>query len=295
MKNPSFLAVFGVLFAVSPAFAWFPQGHSMIAENALAILPDEVPAWFRGGKKLVAHTAQDPDVQKHKSLPMMTEAEFPRHFFDLELLRDEPIPPTRTEFAALCAKLNIKPAEVGELPYSIAEWTQRLTISFAEARRFPKNREIRTKTLVYAGILSHYSADAAMPLHTTIHYDGRVGADGKSPRSGIHARVDALIERVKPRFLRAEKLEPRGDVWAQTLAQIREAHAQIDATYALENSFPLVESKAEKPDSAAWKASPALEEFTRNRAQNAQRFTANLFLTAWRDSAKIELPTWLKR
>ena len=291
MKIPLPLAISASLFLASPAFAWFPQGHSMICENALEILPDEVPSWFRGGHKLAAHTAQDPDVHKHRDLPAMTEDEFPRHFFDIELMRGEPIPPTKAQFLELCAKLGVKPAEVGELPYTLAAWTQRLTISFAEARRFPKNREIRTKTLVYAGILSHYSADAAMPLHTTIHYDGRALPDGKSPRSGIHARVDGLIERVKPRFLRAQKLAPRGDAWTQILEQLREANAQVDATYALESQFPPADSGAKTPP----EISPAVQTFTQNRAHAAQLFTANLFLTAWRDSAKIELPAWLKR
>jgi hypothetical protein len=179
-----------------PAHAWFPQGHSIIAEGATKSLPTDVPAWFRAGAGAIAHSSQDPDIHKNRDLPTMTETEAPQHYFDWELLGNRPLPPSRREFWKLCAELKIEPSNVGELPYALAEWTQRLTVTFAEARRFPDNVYIQQKALVYAGILSHYTGDCTMPLHVTIHHDGMVDATGKSPKTGIHARVDSLIERL---------------------------------------------------------------------------------------------------
>lgn len=285
------LFLFALLALVRPAHAWWPEGHSIIAAGAVQALPDEVPIWFRAGAGQVAHDAQDPDVQKDKTLPLMTEREYPQHFIDWELIgADAPLPPTRRAFYAKCAELKVDPFDVGELPYSLAEWTGRLTMDFAEARKFPGNAYIQNKALVTAGILSHYSGDACMPLHTTLDYDGRTGADGKSPRSGIHARVDSLIEVLKltPDQLSASQtIAPLPDLWKGIETQLRESRTHINQTYALEAGLP--------PEKGDYTPSPAVETFTLERGRMASRFTAQLFLTAWRDSEKVVLPAWLKR
>lgn len=279
------------LLLIAPAFAWWPQGHSIIASAAVESLPNhEIPAWFREGKAQIAHDAQDPDVQKSRDLAFMNEAEYPQHFFDWELLQGRPLPPSRAEFYKLCRELKIEPADVGEAPYAIAEATQRLTMIFAEARRWPDNPYIRTKALVEAGILSHYSGDVCMPLHVTIDYDGRTLPNGKSPKTGIHSKVDSLIEKLN---LQPEKLAQNQKIAAFPLlfpaieAEIKASRSHINRTYELESQLP--------PEKGAWTASPAVREFAEERARAATRFTASLFLTAWRDSAKIKLPDWLQR
>ena len=291
MSKFAFFALF--LGLCAPARAWFPQGHSIVAEAATKSLPADVPGWFRDGAAQIAHCAQDPDVQKSRDLPFMTEDEYPQHFFDLEMLQGRPLPKSRADFHKLCAELKINAADVGELPYTIAQRTQRLTLIFAEARRYPENPYIRAKALVEAGILSHYSGDMCMPLHTTIDHDGRVLPGGKSPKTGIHAKVDSLIEKLelKPEILaQNQKIEPLPELLAAIEAQMKDSREKIDATYALETALP--DTKVTDPN---WKATPALENFTQERARAATNFTASLFLTAWRDSEKIKLPFWLQR
>ncbi|PQV64505.1 hypothetical protein B1R32_105188 [Abditibacterium utsteinense] len=295
MKKRLFFVVFPAISFLCPipAHAWFPAGHSIIASAAVQSLPAEMPAWFRQGKLQIAHDAQDPDVQKSRDLPFMTEAEYPQHFFDYEMLQGRALPASRAEFTKLCAELKINPADVGEVPYAIAEHTQRLTMIFAEARRYPENPYIRTKALVEAGILSHYSGDICMPLHVTLSHDGRALPDGKSPKTGIHAKVDSLIERLdlKPEVLtKNEEVVAFPALFSAIEAQLMETRTKIDATYALEAALPDT-----KTIDKNWKPTPELVAFTTERARAATRFTASLFLTAWRDSAKIKLPEWLNR
>ena len=273
-----------------PARAWWPQGHSTIAAGAVAALPDEVPVWFRAGAGQIAHDAQDPDVQKDRSLAIMTEREYPQHFFDWELVGMEAPPPTRREFYALCARRGVNPFDVGELPYAIAEWTQRLTMDFAEAREFPGNAYVQNKALVTAGILSHYAADAAMPLHVTNDFDGRAKADGSSPKTGIHARIDSLIEKLDltpEQLSRDQLIAPLPALWPAIETQMRDSYSHVAQSYALEAQLP--------PETGAYQASPAVRAFALERGRAASRFTAQLLLSAWRDSAKIKLPAWLKR
>jgi hypothetical protein len=292
MKKVVFLALLPALYLSlsAPAHAWWPQGHSIIAQAAAQGLPEEVPSWFRKGTGQIGHDAQDPDVQKNRDLPFMSDAEGPRHYIDLELLQGRPLPATLKGFYQLCAELKLDPANVGEAPYAIAQETQRLTMIFAEARRYPKNRYIRTKALVAAGVLSHYSGDLCMPLHTTVHHDGRALPDGTSPKTGIHVKVDSLIEKLglKPKAL-AQGQQPQAfpALFPAIEAELQKSRTHIDRTYALESQLP--------PATGDWKPSPEIQAFTVERARASTNFTASLFLTAWRDSAKIKLPTWLVR
>ncbi len=285
-----FLIIGASLALCVPTFAWFPQGHSIIARSAVNMTPKEIPAWFREGADQIAHSAQDPDVQKNKGLPMMSEAEAPRHYFDFELLQNNPLPEKRADFYALCAKLNVRPGDAGELPYALREWSERLAMDFAEARKYPDNPYIRAKTLVTAGILAHYSGDCEMPLHVTLDHDGRHLPGGASPKTGIHARVDSLVEQVNPSSEELESnqtLAPIDDIWTSINAEIASSRSHIDETYALEAELPTLKEK--------WTPTPRVRAFTVERARAGANFTARLYAWAWNKSAGIELPEWLRR
>ncbi len=266
------------------AQAFDGPGHHLATRGAVAALPGDMPAFFRQSAKDIASGSLDPDVFKHDDLLQLDNAESPEHYFDLELLDGAPVPETRYAFIGLCAKKGLQPSKVGTLPYALAEWTQRLTVAFAEYRRWPDNPHLQARCLVYAGFLAHYAQDACQPLHTTIHYDGRVGPDGKSPRTGIHGSVDALIEKagLDPAGI-AEQIrpEPFERVWPAILRQLDRSHALVDRVYDLEAALP----GRHEP----MPASPQVVAFGRDRLLAASRFTASLYLTAWRDSAKLPL------
>jgi hypothetical protein len=93
---------------------------------------------------------------------------------------------------------------------------------------------------------------------------------------------------LKPAELAAEqKVEPLPKLLPGVLAEIERSRALIDRTYELEAQLP--------PSTGDWKPSPEVLAFTRERGRAAVQFTATLYLTAWRDSASIKLPSWLKR
>lgn len=287
------LLVAGALCALAavPAGAWWPEGHTLIARGAVRALPKDVPAFFREGGELVGHCAQDPDVAKNRDTPNVRDVEEPEHYIDWELLEGRPLPGTRYEFVKLCAEAKLDPSKVGTVPYSTTEWTERLAVAFAEHRRWPENPNIRTKCLVYAGFLAHYAGDLCMPLHTTIHYDGRVKSDGASPHTGIHAKVDSLIEKVgltPEELARDQKVELVDRILPAVLKEIDQSRALIDRTYALEPALP-------PGDNTPWTPSAEVKAFTLERGRESTRFLASLYLTAWRNSARVTLPPWLDR
>ena len=286
----TFVAGFVLLLGCAPVFAWWPQGHSILTEAAVKASPAELPLFFREGSGFVAHTAQDPDVLKNKGMPHITDREAPEHFFDYEMMKGRALPEKRSEFLKLCNELKVMPSDVGYVPYSVAECTERLALAFAEHRKYPDNLYVQQKTLVYAGILSHYAEDLCMPLHVTVDHNGRALPNGKSPKTGIHSKVDSLIEKMdfQPADLaKGQKIVPLEALMPGIIAQIVATRTRIDETYKLEKQLP--------PENGEWTASPAIKAFATERARESVRFTAALYLTAWRKSKEVQLPQWLVR
>ncbi len=283
------LALNLILLVAFPAGAWFPKGHEILTLAAVSALPGGVPEFFRSHGGLAGHLSWDPDIAKNPAAPQLEDAEFPEHFIDSELLRGNPLPGTRFEFYHLCRRIPVEPKIVGMAPYAIAEWSERLMIAFAEHRKRPNDPAIRTKCVVYAGLLAHYSEDLCQPLHTTVHYDGRTGKDFRSPHSGIHAAVDGLVERLN---MPPAELSREVDIRAFSaflpaiLEQLQESHSQVDQVYQIEKGLRSVKDATAAPEVVA---------FARSRAKASVGFTARLYLTAWERSTSVNLPAWLVR
>lgn len=284
------LSVLAVLTVTQTARAWHDEGHYYTAVAATQNLPDDVPAFFRDGSASIGHGALDPDVFKNPGLAQLNHCESPEHYLDVEMLEGRDLPPLRYDYLKMCNGLGIDPTRAGTLPYSIVEWTQRLTMAFAEHRNDPGNPHVRAKCLVFAGILSHYAADLHMPLHTSIHWDGRAVEGEQYQRTGIHTKIDALPTKVPYNELFAKPLPTAlasPDVFAFTLDELAKSHAQVERVYDLEPALP------------EWSDLTPLEgevrAFTLERERAAAAFTADLFLSAWRNSANITTPSWLDR
>jgi len=286
------LAVLLVITCLArPGLAWHGPGHHRATRLAVASLRGKMPEFFVDGAEQIAHTSVDPEIFALRSLPQLRNQERPEGYIDLELLGGAPLPATRYGLLALCAKKKLNPYSVGLVPYSIAEFTQRLAAALAEYRQWPDNPYIQNKCLVYAGLLAHYAEDLCMPLHTTVHFDGRVAQPGgKSPRSGIHTKVDALIQKVSvdERALVAD-LKPHAfdELMPAIFKQLRASHSLVDRVYELEQQLPSLDEPIQV-------GSP-VHDFSAERLAAAARFTASLYLTAWRISQSISLPPWHRR
>jgi len=275
------------------AGAWHEKEHHAITVHAAALLPAELPAFFReGAADASAHCAVDSDIFKNRAVPHLNHAEFPEHFFDSEYFAGIEIPRLRFDYYKRCHELGYDPKTVGTLPWALAEWTGRLTIAFAEHRARPDDRRIKEKCLVYAGLLAHYAGDAGQPLHTTIHWDGRVESVGdESPRTGIHMKVDGLLRKVPMTAdaIRADlQAEVYDDLWVAIMNELARSNAAVDTTYELADRLPDLGDPAAVAD-------PAVRAYALERMRASVRFTASLFRTAWEHSAEVKLPDWLNR
>lgn len=247
--------------------AWHARGHRTVAVGAVAILPEELPSYFRAGAGSIAHHSVDPDVWRNRATPELGAATVPWHYVHLEATADAG-------------------GSDGELDRTILELTERLTLAFAEHRRRPDDPEVLAASLVIAGWLAHFAADLAQPLHTSIHHDGWALPDGASPVDGIHATLDGLLERVvaDPRAA-AGDLEPLDidDLDVAIARELAASHSELDAAYAA-----LAELSGGDGEPG-----PAAVGFACRRFEAATRFLAGLYRVAWRRSAIVELPRWL--
>lgn len=273
-----------------PAAAWFTPGHALVTRAAISALPTEVPAFFRSAAWGVGEASIDPDVMKSRATPELRASEEPEHYLDWELLDGARLPPDRWAYLRLLHDRRLDPTVVGTLPYAVLEAQQRLTLAFAEHRRWPEDRWIQQRAVLYAGYLAHYAGDLGQPLHTSVHHDGRANPDHSSPRTGIHQLVDGLFERVSldpAALVRDLPVGEQVDPWSAIKLEMTRSHALVDHVYELE---PALRAGVERGD-----YSPAVVTFTEERFRSTAAFLASLYYTAWRRSALIEMPSWHQR
>lgn len=282
MKRKSFfiLPILTALAVAGLAPGWWVKGHGSITEAAASQLPDDMPGFFRNAGKHLAHIAGDPDRWKNNECKVLRASIEADHFLDLEDLEGKKLPPeSRFKGMELMRRLKKDPVRTGLVPYAIAEGYERLACAFYDYRKDPTNEAIKMKCIVYAGNLAHFTTDVSMPLHTTVHYDGKVQAQGEKLQKGIHAKVDAFPEKFNltpEEICRGLSAQPVEEVWPYMMKFIEESHSHIEKCYELDlaNAFetPIPESR----------------EFILQRCRDGAQFTMNIWYAAWKRSEKLK-------
>ena len=182
--------------------------------------------------------------------------------------------------------LTLSPEKVGLQPYVTLEVWERLKAGLrayrdlVAAKQDTKPAELAV--LFYAGWLGHYVADGSMPLHTTVEYNGWTGPNphGYTTEHTIHAQFEStfVAAEVKPAdvapLVSASKVTVVGDVWPQYLAYLRQSHALVERTYAIE-----------KAGGFAGAGTPEGKQFAEERLAAGAVELRDLIETAWVRSA----------
>ncbi|MBT5872047.1 MAG: hypothetical protein HOH43_01400 [Candidatus Latescibacteria bacterium] len=279
------VTAFMVLTQFTVANAWWEKGHRIIAANAAAVLPQEMPEFFRGNAATLVRLSVQPDMWKEFGTELR-RSESPDHYLDVEYLAPSPseFEFQRDRYVAM-RKINktMDPARVGMLPYRILEDFQKLRGAFAQHRKDPSNTSIQQEVLFYAGTMGHYAGDTAQPLHLTIHYDGRVDSKGSvKSAKGIHSLFEGEFVRDHIEQQDSAPFVPAPERYEDLRHAIRQAFttsfAEIDRVYNLEAAGQL-----KNPDSQTL-------EFGRRRLAHGSSFLASLWYTAWVGSKDLDLP-----
>lgn len=155
---------------------WGGTGHRKISGNALSFLPAEMKDFRQWSDYITSH-ASDPDYRKGDN-----DDEAPKHFIDIdnyyEFQRTGQID---TSFDAMVKKHGYNfVIDQGILPWAILRTYDSLKSNIGK-RNWDRSK-------YFAADLGHYIADAFMPLHLTVNYNGY-----NTGQSGVHSRYETKM------------------------------------------------------------------------------------------------------
>ncbi|MFN0156755.1 MAG: zinc dependent phospholipase C family protein [Bacteroidota bacterium] len=176
-KHKLFLSAVITLFLLSvsiDALGWGFWGHKEISRGAITLLPKEMMPFFQAHRGYVIEHSVDPDkARKEDSLEQFN------HFIDIDYYGKYPFTELPRSYDDAAAKFTADTLrEYGLLPWKIDEFTRKLS----EAMKSGDSLKI----MFHAAYLSHYVADAHVPLHATLNYDGQF-----SDQKGVHRRFES--------------------------------------------------------------------------------------------------------
>jgi hypothetical protein len=295
LRHPRLLFVFTLVTLIPAASTvldgWWDRGHYLTGQAAAEALPPQMPSFFRKAADQLAYLNYEPDRWKdgieRKADTALYGGTSPEHYINFERVPPGLFNlPTRYDFLAAVGRRRQTGTEVGLLPYRILELFQTMRVNFRLWRTAPDAGMrvwIEQRIVDDAGVLGHYVADGANPLHTTVHHNGWVGKNNPNrftTDDTLHGRfegkfVDAqfTIADVR-RHMKADArilAAPRRDI----LKFLNESYALVDDVYRLEAR----ERFTEKTDAASHKT------FVEQRLAAGATMLRDLWWTAWSTSA----------
>jgi hypothetical protein len=283
-----------VLLQSEAAVAWGNEGHTAVNRVAAEKIPATMPRFLRRAVVEIAYLGPEPDRWRSPSEFALKNSQEPDHFIDLERVSWlDPLPSGRYEFDRKLYEKRASttdhpddylPEHVGLQPYIMMEVYGRLKAAFREYRQRVAARQptqaVQQAIIFYAGWLGHYVADGSQPPHTTIQYNGWLGANpnGYTTQHTIHAQFEtayvAANITAKDFSLLVKGPERLADPFARYVDYLRQSNALVENLYALE-----------KAGGFTGKGSPAAFDFTTHRLAAGSQMLLNLWYTAWLESA----------
>lgn len=205
-----------------PVMGWGFFGHQRINRLAVFSLPPEMVAFYKYHIVYITENAVNPDRRRYA-----VEGEAPRHYIDIDVYGDSALwkMPRRWEDAVAKYTEDTLMA-YGIVPWHINKMKYRLTEAF-------KRRDVRSILLLSCDI-GHYIADANVPLHTTVNYNGQL-----TGQKGIHGFWESrLVELFSDNYDffvgQASYIEdPQAKAWEA----VTNAHLALDSVLGFEREL----------------------------------------------------------
>lgn len=312
LASAAALLASAALLTSTPAWGWGRDGHEMINKLAGEYLPADVPDFLHNpnGIDILQYLGPEPDRWRSRAEEELSATQAPDHFIDMEWadLAGTPciagipgcgtdglmLPKKRYDYIrALAAaqarhpELSLQPDKVGMQPWQVEEVWERLKSDMRDYRRLTAVNgdlaPVETVILFEAGWLGHYVADGSQPLHTTVNYNGWVGAtnpNGYTRDHKIHSQFETVYvsaniksTEVAP-LVAAAKPEVIDDEWTQYLDYLHHTNTLVEPTYALEKAGGFTDA-----------GTPTAKTFTQERLAAGAVELRNLIYSAWVHSA----------
>jgi S1/P1 Nuclease len=282
------LTLLALLTLVPQVHGWGNEGHRMVNRLAAASLPPGVPAFLRSSQAVeqIEYLGPEPDRWRSRAEPQLNAAQAPEHFIDLEPVDAlGPLPRNRLDFEAKVFAAGERPEKLGLQPWTAIEVWERLKAALREYRLESvtgQNRAaVEQAVIFYAGWLGHYVGDGSQPLHTTIHYNGWVGANpnGYTTAHTIHWQFEGpfVAANIQPadvasRLSAAHAID--GDMFDAYVGYLRHTATFVERVYQLE-----------KAGGFTGAGTPESRQFTAERLAAGASMLRDMVYTAWLESA----------
>ncbi len=152
----------------APKWGFF--SHKRINRLAVFTLPPEMLGFYKKHIRHITELAVLPDARRYA-----VEGEAPRHFIDIDVYGDSALYKMPRRWSKAVEQYTEDTLlAYGTVPWHIIRVKDRLTAAFLsrDAKQIVK----------LSAELGHYIADANVPLHTTVNYNGQL-----TGQQGIHA------------------------------------------------------------------------------------------------------------
>jgi hypothetical protein len=273
----------------APSFAWGFAAHKVIADRAIALLPEALRPLFEKHRALVVERSVDPDMWRNAGF----ETEPPNHFLDIdhEAFGPYPFEGLPREYDAAVQKFGREFIhEQGLLPWRVQEFYGRLQRAFDSLGRPNPPAYVLTDLVYYAAILAHYVSDGHVPLHAVVNYDGQL-----TSQNGLHGRWEGeLFERNQAQVrvapaAAAPVTRPRDFMFEVLLASNRLAAGVLEADTRAATGREFYDDQY----FAAFRTAqlPVLEQ----RLNQSITAVASIIAGAWEQAGRPAVPTELPR
>lgn len=174
-----------LVFAIVTCFcSWGYLVHRTIHQLAIYKLPSPIQPFFYSNQAILVQDAPRPDQRRASD-----KTEGSKHFIDLEYYGDSvkyALPQTWEEAIKKYPPDTLH--KYGTSPYNIIDVYNKLVKAFSNKQK--------DSILFYAADLGHYIADAHVPLHTSLNYDGQL-----TNQQGVHDLWETTVpELVLPEY-----------------------------------------------------------------------------------------------
>lgn len=287
MRKIILFPVLGLIIML--ACSWGFLGHRTINQIAVYQLPQELRPFFYSEMQYLVSNAPRPDTRRNKD-----ESEATKHFIDFEMFGKNAAYNMPFDYKKAVARYSEDSLlKYGYVPYVIMEVQDRLTNAFKTGNK--------DSILFYAADLGHYVADAHVPLHTTVNYDGQL-----TNQKGMHSLWESMIPELTisefnlySNYTATYLKKPEQKVWAA----LRNAYKLVPVVLETEKTVSLQftdstkyrrqmrRGKEVKTYSTAFARACAKEMLPAINEQlvKASNLVADFWFTAWVNAGKPEL------
>lgn len=171
-----------LLLLPRPAGAWGFDVHRFVTEQAIRLLPAEIRPFYEKHRTFIVEHSIDPDLWRKAGFVDETT----RHFLNLDAYGAYPFAGLPRDYRTAVARFGS--AIVGKrglLPWRADEIAGELEGALADLKKKETSRYAFDDIMFYSAVLAHYAADAYVPFHAVVNYDGQL-----TNQHGIHSRFE---------------------------------------------------------------------------------------------------------